>query len=442
MSSSISPKSMASAPVSSKIKTVLRVTSGNFLEMFDFFLFGFYATYISNAFFPGNDPTAKLLLTFMTFGAGFLMRPLGAMFLGAYVDRIGRRKGLIVTLGIMALGTILIAFVPGYGTIGLLAPGLVLIGRLLQGFSAGVELGGVSVYLSEMATPGHKGFYVAWQSGSQQVAIMFAAIIGYLLNQAFMPAELAAWAWRIPFFIGCLIIPFLFYIRTALQETEAFLARPHRPTPGQIVHSMLANWRIVLLGMLLVVTTTVSFYAITVYAPTFGKNVLKLSETDSLIVTFCVAVSNFIWLPVMGAVSDRIGRKPVLIVFSALTLLTAYPALAWLVANPSFVNMLMVLLWLSFLYGSYNGAMVVALTEIVPVEVRTTGFSLAYALATALFGGFTPLAATYLIQETGNRAAPGIWVAFAGLCGLFATLMLYRGKELPADRNTMGYAQK
>src|SRR3954451_14694154 len=174
----------------SKIATVLRVTSGNFLEMFDFFLFGFYATYISKAFFPAGSDFASLMLTFMTFGAGFLMRPLGAIFLGAYVDQIGRRKGLIVTLVIMAMGTILIAFVPGYQTIGLLAPFLVLIGRLLQGFSAGVELGGVSVYLSEMATPGNKGFYVSWQSGSQQVAIMFAAVIGYVLNQVLSGPEL------------------------------------------------------------------------------------------------------------------------------------------------------------------------------------------------------------------------------------------------------------
>jgi MHS family citrate/tricarballylate:H+ symporter-like MFS transporter len=411
-----------------QIATVLRVTGGNFLEMFDFFLFGFYATHISRAFFPSNNDAASLMLTFMTFGAGFLMRPLGAIFLGAYVDRVGRRKGLIVTLGLMALGTLLIAFVPGYSTIGLLAPALVLVGRLLQGFSAGVELGGVSVYLAEMATPGNKGFYVAWQSGSQQVAIMVAAILGYGLNQALMPADIAGWGWRIPFFIGCLLIPFLFYIRRSLEETKVFLARKQSLTAGQIFASLVQNWQIVLLGMLLVVTTTVSFYGITVYTPTFGKSVLKLSETASLGVTFCVGLSNFFWLPVMGALSDRIGRKPILLVFSALTFLTAYPALAWLVANPSFTNMLWVELWLSFLYGSYNGAMVVALTELVPIAVRTSGFSLAYSLATALFGGFTPLVATWLIAETGNRAAPGIWLAFAGACGLAATLLIYRGR--------------
>jgi MHS family citrate/tricarballylate:H+ symporter-like MFS transporter len=411
----------------SKVATVLRVTSGNFLEMFDFFLFGFYASYISKAFFPVANAYASLMLTFVTFGAGFLMRPLGAVLLGAYVDRIGRRKGLIVTLTIMATGTILIAFVPGYATIGLFAPFLVLIGRLLQGFSAGVELGGVSVYLAEMSTPGNKGFYVSWQSGSQQVAVMFAAIIGYVLNHMLMPAEMGDWGWRIPFFIGCAIVPFLFYIRRSLEETEEFLQRKVRPSAREIFTSLAQNWRIVALGMLLVAMTTISFYTITVYTPTFGKTVLKLSDTDSLLVTFCTALSNLFWLPVMGAVSDRVGRKPLLLIFSALTLLTAYPALAWLVANASFTNMLTVLLWLSFLYGSYNGAMVVALTEIIPVTVRTAGFSLAYSLATAFFGGFTPLISTWLIEETGNRAAPGYWMAFGGLCGLVATVAIYRG---------------
>jgi MHS family citrate/tricarballylate:H+ symporter-like MFS transporter len=417
---------MQSSQSSSKIATVLRVTSGNFLEMFDFFLFGFYASYISKAFFPTGSEFASLMLTFMTFGAGFLMRPLGAVLLGAYIDQIGRRKGLIMTLCIMACGTILIAFVPGYETIGLAAPGLVLIGRLLQGFSAGVELGGVSVYLSEMATPGNKGFYVAWQSASQQVAIMVAAIIGYLLNQILMPADVAAWGWRVPFFIGCMIVPFLFYIRRSLQETEEFTQRKHHPSMSEIFTSLSQNWRIVLLGMMIVVMTTVSFYTITVYTPTFGKNVLKLSDTASLLVTFCVGLSNFIWLPVMGALSDRIGRRPLLLLFSALTVLTAYPAMSWLVSDATFPHMLLVLLWLSFLYASYNGAMVVALTEIVPVSVRTAGFSLAYALATALFGGFTPLVSTWLIEATGNRAAPAMWMSFGAVCGLVATLLIYR----------------
>ena len=413
----------------SKVATVLRVTSGNFLEMFDFFLFGFYAAFIGRAFFPAGSEFASLMFAFTTFGAGFLMRPLGAVLLGAYVDRVGRRRGLVVTLSVMACGTVLIAFVPGYAAIGLLAPALVLAGRLLQGFSAGVELGGVSVYLSEMAPPGRRGFFVSWQSGSQQVAIMAAAAIGFAVNRSLSPDGVAAWGWRVPFFVGCLIVPFLFTIRRSLEETPEFLARKHRPSLGETFASLGRDWRTVGTGMLLVATTTVSFYAITVYTPTFGKSVLKLSDADSLVVTFCVGLSNFVWLPVMGALSDRTGRRPILLVFSALMLLTAYPALAWLVGHASFAHMLAVLLWLSFLYGGYNGAMVVALTEIVPPGVRTAGFSLAYSLATALFGGFTPLVSTWLVEATGNRAAPAFWMAFGGACGLLATLLAYRNNK-------------
>jgi MHS family citrate/tricarballylate:H+ symporter-like MFS transporter len=419
----------ASAPRTSpqsKIGAVIRVTSGNFLEMFDFFLFGFYASNIAKAFFPADSEFASLMLTFGTFGAGFLMRPLGAVILGAYVDRIGRRQGLIVTLTIMAAGTMLIAFVPGYASIGLLAPVLVLIGRLLQGFSAGVELGGVSVYLSEMATPGKKGFYVSWQSASQQLAIVVAAALGYGLNVWMAPGTVAAWGWRVPFFIGCLIVPVIFMIRRSLQETEVFLARAHRPDLREIFHSLIEHWLLVAAGTLLVVMTTVSFYLITVYTPTFARSVLKLSAADSLIVTFCVGVSNFFWLPVMGALSDRIGRRPILIGFAVLTILTSYASLAWLVTAPTLNKTLLVELWLSFLYASYNGAMVVALTEVMPVQVRTVGFSLAYSLATALFGGFTPAVSTWLIEVTADKAAPGLWMSFSAACGLVGTWLLYR----------------
>lgn len=410
----------------SKASAIFRVTSGNFLEQFDFFLFGFYATYIAAAFFPASSEFASLMMTFAVFGAGFLMRPLGAVILGAYIDDVGRRKGLIVTLSIMASGTILIVLVPGYETIGLFAPALVLIGRLLQGFSAGAELGGVSVYLAEIATPGRKGFFTSWQSASQQVAIVVAAALGYALNQ-WMPATVIAdWGWRIPFFVGCMIVPFIFLLRRSLEETAEFTARRHRPSMRQVFGTLLQNWQIVIAGMLMVALTTTAFYLITVYAPTFGKTVLHLSTSDALLVTLLVGVSNFCWLPLGGALSDRIGRRPVLVAMTLLTLATAYPALTYLVQAPSFINMLLVLLWLSFIYGLYNGAMVAALTEIMPVEVRVAGFSLAYSLATAVFGGFTPAISTFLIQYSGDKAAPGYWMSFAALCALCATLYLYR----------------
>ncbi|MCD9227472.1 MFS transporter [Ralstonia pseudosolanacearum] len=413
-------------PNESKARAIFRVVSGNFLEMFDFMVYGYYATAIAATFFPAGNAFLSLMLSLMTFGAGFLMRPLGAIVLGAYIDRHGRRAGLILTLVLMACGTMLIALVPGYGTIGLAAPLLVLIGRLLQGFSAGGEPGGVSVYLSEIATPGRKGFYVSWQSGSQQVAVMFAALLGVLLSFKLSPKEMGEWGWRVPFLIGCLIVPFLFFIRRSLRETEEFEQRKHRPTMGELLRSMGENWRLAGAGTLLAVMTTVSFYLITAYTPTFGRNVLHMSDFDSLIVTLCVGASNLIWLPVMGSLSDRIGRRTPLIVFSALTLLTAYPAMTWLIAEPSFGRLLAVELWLSFLYGGYNGAMIVTLTEIMPPQLRTTGFSLAYSLATAIFGGFTPAIATGLIHATGNKAMPGLWLSFAAICGLVATLTVVK----------------
>ena len=410
----------------SKAGMVFRVTSGNFLEQFDFFLFGFYATHIAAAFFPASNEFASLMMTFAVFGAGFLMRPLGAVILGAYIDDVGRRKGLIVTLAIMASGTLLIVLVPGYESIGLLAPALVLIGRLLQGFSAGAELGGVSVYLAEMATPGHKGFYASWQSASQQVAVVVAAALGFALNQWLTPDQLAQWGWRVPFAVGCMIIPVIFLLRRSLQETEEFAAREHRPTMKQVLATLAANSGIVLYGMLMVAMTTTAFYMITVYAPTFGKTVLQLSTGDALLVTLLTAVSNFIWLPIGGALSDRLGRKPLLLVMSLMTLITAYPALTYLAQAPTFGHMLEVLLWFSFLYGMYNGAMIPALTEIMPVEVRVAGFSLAYSLATALFGGFTPAISTWVIHVTNDKAAPAYWMMFAALCAFVATWMLYR----------------
>jgi MFS family permease len=401
-----------------KIWAVVRVSSGNFLEMYDFMVFGYYASAIGNTFFPSGIPFVSLMLSLMTFGAGFLMRPLGAIVLGAYTDVHGRRKGLILTLTLMSFGIVTIACTPGYATIGVLAPILVLLGRLLQGFSAGMELGGVSVYLSEIATPGHKGFYVSWQSASQQVAVMFAALTFIL------PApQMAAWGWRIPLLLGCAVIPFLFVLRRSLAETDEFNARKHKPTASEIFRSLRANWSIILIGMMMVTMTTVSFYMITAYTPTFANSVLHLAAMNGLIVTLCVGASNLFWLPVMGSLSDRVGRRPLLLACTVLMLVTAYPAMLWLVRGPSFSRLLIVELWLSFLYGSYNGAMVVFLTEIMPASVRTSGFALAYSLATAVFGGFTPALSTYLIHITGNRAIPGLWLSVAAACGLVSSLV-------------------
>jgi MFS transporter, MHS family, citrate/tricarballylate:H+ symporter len=428
------------AQLKSRIGAILRSTSGNFLEQFDFFLFAFYAPLIAKAFFPSEDETAALLNTFGVFWLGALMRPVGAIVLGAYIDKIGRRKGLIVTLAIMAIGTVTIAVCPTYAAIGVAAPAIVVIGRLLQGFSAGVELGGVSVYLSEIATPGNKGFYTSFQSSSQQVAIFVAAIIGFALN-AMMPADtIAAWGWRIPFFIGCLIIPFIFVLRRTLEETPAFLSMKKHPSTKEVFTSAAINWKIILLGMLLAAMTTVTFYFVTVYTPTFGKE-LNLSAQDSLLVTLMIAVTNFIWNPVGGALSDRIGRRPVLLAIAGLSFVTAYPALLWLTAAPTFGKLLAVEMMLSCYFGLYSGTMLGALVEIVPAHVRTTCFSLAFALAAALFGTFTPFAATKLIALTGDKASPGFWLMCAAASGFIAAIVIYRNGAIEAREQAVAAQQ-
>jgi MFS family permease len=419
-------QALSSAERVAKFRSIFRVASGNFLEMYDFMVFGYYIPAIARTFFPAQSQFASLMLSLMSFGAGFLMRPLGALFLGAYIDHHGRRRGLLLSLALMSVGTLSIAVVPGYAVLGVLAPVLVVAGRLLQGFSAGAELGGVSVYLAEIATPGNRGFYVSWQSASQQVAVVLAASLGVLLGKFLSAEQMNAWGWRIPLLVGCAILPLLFIIRRSLQETDEFRARAPPSSGAAVLGSLLSSWRVVLLGMMLVTTTTVSFYTITAYTPTYGQEVLHLSLGASLGVTLWVGLSNLFWLPVMGALSDRIGRRPLLMVSSALLLASTYPAMAWLVEAPSFPRLLCVELWLSFLYGSYNGAMVVFLTEIMPVAARTAGFSLAYSLATAIFGGFTPAICTWLIHSSGNRAVPGLWVSCAAAFGLVAAALLRR----------------
>ena len=422
----LSPLSSTTESVSrrEKIGAVLRVASGNFLEMYDFIVYGYYATYIAKTFFPTGNEFASLMLSLMTFGVGYLMRPIGAVVLGAYIDRVGRRQGLIVTLGLMAIGTLTIAATPGYATIGLAAPLIIVAGRLIQGLSAGVELGGVSVYLAEIATPGHRGFYCSWQSASQQLAVVFTALLGLMLTINLTGDQMSAFGWRIPLIVGCLIIPIIVWLRRSLEETRAFQAMRHHPRRlADVTRVLLANWLLVLTGMMLVAFTTTSFYLITTYTPTFGRQTLHLEASRTFVVTLCVGISNFIWLPLAGSISDRIGRRPLLVLIPTLTILLAYPAMRWLVAAPSFDRLLAVELLYSFFFGVYNGAMVPFLTEIMPTEVRTTAFSLAYSLATAVFGGFTPAIATWLIQQTGNKAAPAAWLSAAAGVSLFGVLL-------------------
>lgn len=414
----------------SRIRSIFNVTSGNFLEQYDFFLFGLYAKYIGETFFHSDNPNSALLKTFLVFAVSFFMRPIGALVLGPYVDRIGRRKGLMLTLGIMAFGSLIIAFTPGYQTLGFAAAALIFIGRLAQGFSAGVELGGVSVYLSEIADSHNRGFITSWQSASQQVAVIIAALIGFGVSTIFTTQQVSDWAWRIPFIIGCLIIPAIFYLRGNLKETADFASRKEHPTTRQIFRTLAQNWKVVVAGMLMVATTTTMFYFITVYTPTYGKEVLHLTTVESLIATIMVGVSNFILLPIGGMLSDKFGRKPMLMGASIAILFLAYPLLSWLTAHVSLGNMMLVLLCFSAIYSLYNGAMVVTLTEIMPRSVRTSGFSVAYSLATSLFGGLTPVVATKIVDVTHSQSTPAFWLMTAAVLSLLSCIYVFSVAKL------------
>jgi MFS family permease len=286
------------------------------------------------------------------------------------------------------------------------------------------------VYLAEIATPGKRGFYCSWQSGSQQIAVVFTALLGLVLTGIMTADQMSAWGWRVPLLIGCLIIPIILWLRRSLEETAAFaelrraLPRPSRS--ADMFRSLAQSWRLVAVGVMLVVLTTTTFYLITAYTPTFGKQTLHLAAPQLFLVTMCVGLSNFVWLPIGGIVSDRTGRRPLLYLIPLLTLATAYPAMAWLVSAPSFGRLLLVELWFSFFFGMYNGAMIPFLTEIMPARVRTAAFSFAYSLATAVFGGFTPAFCTYLIQRTGNKASPALWLTFAAAVSLAGVLLSAR----------------
>ena len=423
------------ATTGSLLRPTLMVASGNFLEMYDFMVFGYYAQAIAKAYFPSADPFLALMASFSVFGVGFAMRPIGALVLGTVIDRFGRRHGLLITLGLMAVGTLTIALTPPFARIGLAAPLVVVFGRVVQGLSAGVEIGGVSVYLAEIANDRNRGFVVAWQSASQQPAVIVAGALGVGLAAWLNPAQLQDWGWRLPFIAGCLLIPFLLLMRGRLKETPQFLERAERLTTPQILGRIGRNAGVIVLGAMMVTMTTVTFYFSTAYTPTFGVAVLHLSSFSAFLVTACVGLSNFILLPLSGALSDRIGRLPILFVVAGLGLVGGYPVLRWLVGSPSFSHLLIVELWFSVLFAVYNGAMVAHLTEVMPLAVRTAGFSLAYSLASGVFGGFTPLVATWLIHHTGDKASPGWWLSAAAAMGLVGVAGLRALHAAPASQS-------
>ncbi len=420
-----------------KMGAVIRAASGNFLELYDFLVYIYFASYIAKAFFPTKDDFTSLMLALGTYGVASIARPFGAIILGSYMDRKGRRKGLILTLALMAVGTVSLAFTPSYATIGLVAPLIITLGRLVQGFSLGVEAGGVNVYLAEIATPGNRGFYCAWQASSQALGVMAATGLGVLLTAILTTQQMEDWGWRIPLIVGCLIIPVLFWLLNSLPETEVFEHSTHARSTGEILRILAEHWPILVIGMAMTILNTTAFYFVNGYTPTFGSAALHLAPLGNFVVALVVGTASFILLPIGGAISDRIGRWPFAIGTPLLVLATAYPALSWLVAAPSFTRLLIVEMWLAVLYSMYAGALVPLLAEVIPGKVRSSGYAIILSIANGLFGAFTPAIATFLIQMTGNRASPALWLTAAGAVSLVAAFAARRAVRTPVLQPSM-----
>ncbi|MFL9900844.1 tricarballylate/proton symporter TcuC [Paraburkholderia fungorum] len=417
------------------VKPIIQVVAGNGLEIYDFMIYGYYARYIAQTYFPSHNQYVSLMMSLMTFAFGFLARPIGAIVIGSYTDRHGRRKGLILALSLMSLGIIAVACTPSYASIGMAAPIIVLCGRLLQGFSAGAELGGVVVYLAEIAPPKKRAFYTCWQAGSQQISVMAASLAGFLLLCWLAPDELRAWGWRIPLMLGCAVIPIMFWLRSSLAETSVFARKKKTPTVSEICTNLVAGWRTIVLGMGMAAMATVTSQTITTYAPTFISS-LKLGDSAGFAILFFGGLSVLIWLPIMATVADRVNRRTMLIAVTLLAGVSAYPMLSWLAAEPTVLKFAVVELWFSFIYASYSSVQVAALVELVPPDARTSGYAFAQAVAAAVLGGFTPAILTWLTHAFHSNAMVGVWLAINAGISLVAALAL--DKKATAARQVAG----
>ncbi len=412
-----------------QVKPIIQVGAGNALEIYDFMIYGYYARYISQAYFPSENEYVSLMLTLMTFALGFFARPFGAIILGSYTDRHGRRKGLVLSLFLMSVGILCIALTPTYATIGVAAPVIVLFGRLLQGFSAGAELGGVVVYLAEISPPHRRAFYTCWQVGSQQFAVMTASLVGLVLLYTMSSENLHDWGWRIPLLIGCAVIPLMFWLRSNLQETAVFAKKKTTPTVKEICSSLVTGWRTIITCMGMVAMATVTAQTVTTYAPTYIKS-LNLGENVGFITLFFVGLSILFWLPITATIADRVNRRTMMIVVTLLGTVTAYPLLAWLSAEPTILKFVVFELWFSFIYACYSSVQVAAMVEMVPAHARTAGYSFAQAVAAAVLGGLTPAICTWLNHTFNSNAMVGVWLGFNALLSLSAVLTLDHKKTM------------
>lgn len=424
---------MNTATSGSKVSRAIQVSAGYFFEAFDLVVFGTFAKVIAANFFPSGDEQLSLMLAFTTFASAYVMRFFGAVVLGPYFDHAGRRKGLIASLSLMAVGTAIIAFAPTYHSIGIAAPILIVAARLIQGFAMGSETGGVTAYLLEIAPRDKRALFVCLNTTTFNLATLAALLLGYALNKYMTPANLAAWGWRVPPLLGCGIIPLVFYLRKRLLETEAFKAQSHHPTMREVLVAVAQHWRIGLAGMFMIVVGSTMGYFMITFMPVFIRDQLGLTAELSLLATSIAMICSLVTLPFFAMLSDKIGRLRVLLMSAALILITTYPLLRYLVDNPSYSNLICIQLWFGTLYAAYASSSYVGLCELVPARIRATGYGVSTSLGLAIFGGFTPLVCTWLIHVTGNDAAPGFWLSFVATLGLIAIVVLFRLQSVVSE---------
>jgi MHS family proline/betaine transporter-like MFS transporter len=403
-------------------RLIAAASIGNALEWFDLVVYGFFAVTIAKLFFPAGNDTVSLLLTLGTFGVSFFMRPLGAVVLGVYADRAGRKAALTLSILLMMAGTLLIAVMPTYASIGVLAPVGIVLARMIQGFSAGGEFGSATAFLAEHGAH-RRGFFSSWQASSQGLTTLLAAIFGAVLTSALTPEQMLSWGWRVPFFFGLLIGPVAFYIRRHIDETPEFLAAQttQRPLADTFTHQK----ERLALAIGAVVVGTVATYLI-LYMPTYAVKQLGIPASAAFSATIATGITQMIGAPIFGHWSDRIGRTGIMIGAATLFLLLAYPAFAVLAAHPRFGVLIGMQLFLGTIVSAYFGALPALLTELFPTQTRTTGMSLGYNIAATVFGGFAPFIVTWLIGATGSPLAPSFYLTAAAAASIVALLRARR----------------
>ncbi|WP_249147369.1 MFS transporter [Bradyrhizobium jicamae] len=414
-------------------RVVISSTIGNALEWFDFTVFGLFAGIISKLFFPADNPSSSLLLTFATFGIAFAARPLGGLVFGLYADKHGRKKALVVMITLMAVGTGLLGLLPTFGAIGIAAPLLLLLARLIQGFSAGGEFGSASAMLIEFAPPGRRGLFGSFQMVSQNLAFAIGATMAIGLNLGLSADAFASWGWRVPFILGILIGPTGWYLRQRCDESpdfQAYLAEKaaaaqpaKRTTLGQLFSDHPVE---LIASFCLIAAGTAINYVNAIFLPTYAVAELKLPLLNAQMGLLFISLANAGIAVATGALSDRIGRRAVLIPSLVIYAALFYLMLQRLVAAPTTTNLWQLQIVAVFL-GVLAGPMPAFMTEIFPVGVRSTGASLMYNLAVMLFGGLAPFINTWLVAATGDKTAPVYYILFAAAVGLVG-LSMYRGR--------------